>query len=279
MTSLDRGFARLLEILLAYGGQVLVTIEAYFDESGTHAGSPFLCVAGYLFGTTKCREFDAEWRTMLADFNLPYFHRAPCEIGKPPFDKLDHVLRRAIRNRAARIIMEHATCGIGVSVEPASYKKIMPKHALVGDAYTFCASGCFHAVKVWGDRNGYQGKIAYFFEAGAASQSAANNIMDLKVSSPKGRETYWYQSHSFLMKVESTPLQAADILAWHWRDQCLRASTDAEVHPDFVPLVDDRTHIWHFDNDALHEFAEAVRTTAAEFPDADPFWEDRPPLR
>ncbi len=76
MTSLDRGFTRLLEILLPHGEQVLVTIEAYFDESGTHAGSPFLCVAGYLFEATKRREFDTEWRTMLADFDLPFFHRA-----------------------------------------------------------------------------------------------------------------------------------------------------------------------------------------------------------
>ena len=276
MTSLDRGFTRLLEILLPYGGQVLATIEAYFDESGTHAGSPFLCVAGYLFESRNCREFDADWRTMLADFDLPFFHRAPCEIGEPPFDKLDHVLRRAIRNRAARIIMEHVTFGIVVSVALASYEKIMPKHRLVGDPYTFCANGCFQAAKVWGDTSGYRGKIAYFFEAGAASQSAANNIMALKAARPEGRKAYRYQSHSFLLKEESTPLQAADILAWHWRDQCLRASNDAEVHPDFVSLIDDRTKVWHFEDNELHKFAEAVRTTAAEFPDADPFWEDRP---
>ena len=145
---------------------------------------------------------------MLEDFELPYFHRAPCEAGDPPFDKLNDTLRRAIRNRAARIIMEHITCGIAVSVAPASYEKIVPKHALVGDPYTFCANGCFHAVKVWGDTRGYRGKIAYFFESGAASQSAANNIMALRAASPKRRKEYRYQSHSFLLKEGSTPLQA-----------------------------------------------------------------------
>ncbi len=268
--------ARFLEIVLPDGGLVLVTIEAYFDESGTHAGSPFLCVAGYLFEATSCRKFDADWRTMLTDFHLPFFHRAPCEVGEPPFDKLDDTLRRAIRNRAARIIMAHATSGVVVSVAPASYKKIMPKHKLVGDPYTFCANGCFYATKIWGDTHGYRGKIAYFFESGAASQSAANNIMASRGASPKGRKEYRYQSHSFLLKEEATPLQAADILAWHWRDQCLRASNDAEVHPDFVPLIDDRTKVYHIDDKALHKCAEAVRTTAAEVPDADPFWEDSP---
>lgn len=268
-------FVRLLHIVLPNGGYVLGMIEAYFDESGTHASSPFLCVAGYLFEAADCRKFNVEWRSMLEDFELPYFHRAPCESGDPPFDKLNHVLRRAIRNRAAKIIMAHATCGIGVSVEPASYEKIMPKHALVGDAYTFCATGCFHAVRTWGDRHEYQGKIAYFFESGAPSQGAANKIMALRVAGPEGRKAYKYRSHSFLLKEQSTPLQAADILAWHWRDQCLRASSNTKIHPDFVPLIDDRTFVWHFDDNELHEFAEAVRKTAAEVPNADPFWEDR----
>ena len=250
-------------------------IEAYFDESGTHAGSPFLCVAGYLFEATSRRNFDGEWRAMLADFGLPFFHRAPCEFGKPPFDKLDDNLRRAIRDRAAEIIMKYATSGVVVSVAPASYEKIMPKHVLVGDPYTFCANGCFHAVRVWGDTNRYRGKIAYFFESGAAGQNAANNIMALRAASPKRRKDYRYQSHAFLLKEDATPLQAADILAWHWRDQCLRASNGAEIHPGFVPLIDNRTKVWHFDEETLHEFADAVRTTAAEFPDADPSWEDR----
>ena len=56
----------------------------------------------------------------------------------------------------------------------------------------------------------------------------------------------------------------------------MRSSGDEEIHPDFIQLVDRRTRVWNFDDDALHEFAEAVRTTAAEVPGADPFWEDRP---
>lgn len=274
LLSLD--FVRFLEIVLPHGGQISVTVEAYFDESGTHARSPFLCVAGYLFEASNGRNFDADWRSMLADFNLPFFHRAACEIGEPPFDKLDDTVRRAVRTRAARIIMTHATAGIVVSVEPRSYEKIMPRHKLVGDAYTFCANGCFHGVKIWADKRGYEGKIAYFFEAGANNQGTANDIMSARAASPVRRQAYRYQSHSFLLKEDSTLLQAADILAWHWRDQCLRASSGDEVHPDFVPLIDNRTTVWHFRDKGLFKFAEAVRETVAEIPDADPFWEDRP---
>lgn len=262
--------------MLPEGGYILAAIEAYFDESGTHAGSPFLCVAGYLFEAKACVRFDAQWRAMLEDFRLPYFHRAPCETGDPPFDKLDGSLRRAIRNRATSIIMAHLTCGIVVGVEPPAYEKIMPKHALVGDAYTFCATGCLHAVRAWAEKQRRRVRIAYFFESGAPSQRTANEIIELKVARPKFRKTYRYKSHSFRLKEESTPLQAADILAWHWRDQCVRASNAIKTRADFLPLIDNRTMVWNFRDKELHEFAAAVRTTAAEVPDADPDWEDRP---
>jgi hypothetical protein len=35
-------------------------VTAYFDESGTHAGSPFLCLAGYLFEEDKALALDVD---------------------------------------------------------------------------------------------------------------------------------------------------------------------------------------------------------------------------
>ena len=276
MISVENGsLIRFLQIVLPNGGYVLAAIEAYFDESGTHAGSPLLCVAGYLFEANACIKFDADWRAMLNDFRLPHFHRAPCEVGNPPFDKLDDALRRAIRRRAVKIINEYASCGVVVSVEPASYEKIIPKHDLIGDAYTFCATGCFHAIRAWADKNRRRDKIAYFFEAGAPNQDSANEIMALKVGKSEGKRAYRYKSHSFLLKEDSAPLQAADVLAWHWRDHCLRETIRAEAHEEFIALTETEIFFWSFDDGDLEEFAEAIRTTAAEFPDADPFWEDR----
>src|SRR5438105_4019181 len=45
---------RLLEILLPQNGYVMQLAEAYFDESGSHDGSPVLCVAGYIFEKNAC---------------------------------------------------------------------------------------------------------------------------------------------------------------------------------------------------------------------------------
>jgi len=251
-------------------------MEAYFDESGTHAGSPFLCVAGYIFESDRCLQFDREWREMLADFRLPFFHRVACEHGDPPFDKLDEPLRRAIRYRAGKIIKNSAAQCFVVSVNPESYKRIVPTHALVGDAYTFCANGCFHAVKVWADELDYPGRISYVFEAGAHHQEQANQIFAYKAKMPNERREYRYQSHAFLMKNEATPLQAADILAWHWADNWKRLARGEFSREEIFDLIDPNSRFWHWDEDQLYVLADNIRNTSAHFPDADPSWIDRP---
>jgi len=45
----------------------MAVMEAYFDESGTHDGSPFVCVAGYLFQKGNATALDAAWRWMLEE--------------------------------------------------------------------------------------------------------------------------------------------------------------------------------------------------------------------
>jgi len=39
----------------------MAEMEAFFDESGTHDSSPFVCVAGYLFEKGKATALDNAW--------------------------------------------------------------------------------------------------------------------------------------------------------------------------------------------------------------------------
>jgi len=63
-------------------------LEAYFDESGTHRGSPVMCVAGYLFDSDQAFRLDQEWGATLADFGLSHFHAVDCAHGKGEFESL-----------------------------------------------------------------------------------------------------------------------------------------------------------------------------------------------
>ena len=56
----------------------MALMEAYFDESGTHEGSPFVCVAGYLFEKGNAAALNADWRAMLKGNDLPFFRMSDC---------------------------------------------------------------------------------------------------------------------------------------------------------------------------------------------------------
>lgn len=54
-----------------------------------------------------------------------------------------------------------------------------------GDAYTFCCWQILAGIRTWIIRNQFQGEIAYFFEAGHASQSRANALMTRIFNDPR----------------------------------------------------------------------------------------------
>jgi hypothetical protein len=46
-------------------------LHAYLDESGIHDGAAVCVIAGYFGGSGQWRNVEADWRDMLADFNIP----------------------------------------------------------------------------------------------------------------------------------------------------------------------------------------------------------------
>jgi hypothetical protein len=81
----------------------MAVMEAYFDESGTHEGSPFVCVAGYLFEKGIANALDVSWRAMLQEKSLLFF---VCQIAHTALDHL-RAGRKAIRptSKSGRLIL------------------------------------------------------------------------------------------------------------------------------------------------------------------------------
>lgn len=102
-------------------------MEAYFDESGTHSGSPAMCVAGYLFDAEQCRLFDDEWKLMLKRFGLEYFHMAECAAGTGEFSKLTAQERIEAETRAIGIIKRRITVGFVASGTEPEFNKYRPE--------------------------------------------------------------------------------------------------------------------------------------------------------
>ena len=66
-------------------------LDAYFDDSGTHQGSPAISVAGYMSTPDRWKRFESEWRETLDAYGVEFFHmtilRQGCSnsrIGQEP---------------------------------------------------------------------------------------------------------------------------------------------------------------------------------------------------
>ena len=73
------------------------------------------------------------------------------------------------------------------------------------------------------------------------------------------RQAFRIKSFTTALKVEETPLQAADMLAWHWlkRARNLRKG-NRKLRGDFKSLLEVPTDVHHYDQSAA-EFLAAIR--------------------
>jgi hypothetical protein len=217
-------FGRFLDVLLRSGGCAVALVEAYLDESGSDAGSPVLCIAGYIVEKTRAINLDREWREVLAWKNLPYFHMVDCAHGNGPFANLSKPERIQVQARMIAAIKRNTFQGIAATISTSDFDEILKGHPLYPDPYVVLAHVVLSGVSKWAEANGpYAEKMAYFFEAGHVSRGYAEAVMNKIFTMPTTRAQYRYGGHAFVEKVSTPAVQAADLLAWQWLKDRKRA--------------------------------------------------------
>ena len=241
---------RMLEILAPGGSDFVAFLECYFDESGTHDGSPVLCVAGYLFDQDQCKALDLKWKASLERYKLPFFRMSACAhntdtVKVYPFEHLSAAECIAVEKEMIGHINEHALLGVAVAVNETEYNALFGSNSPAGTPYAFCCWQVLAGIQSWILRNQFRGrgKAAYFFEAGHRDQSEANALMKRIFDNKTLRQNYCYGSHSFVEKESMRPIQKADILAWHQATQVKRwLKNDTRMRADFRALASKPRH-------------------------------------
>jgi Protein of unknown function (DUF3800) len=235
--------ARLIQVLAPGTDDLVAFIECYFDESGSHKGSPVLCVAGYLFEKEQCQKLDLAWAEVLHGFQLPYFRMVDCAHGSGPFQSLNMRERIQCETEMIKLIGQYAMLGLAIAVNENEYNTWLHGLSPAGDAYTFCCWQILAGIRTWIKNNQFQGEIAYFYEAGHESGSQANALMNRIFNNPKLRSEYFYAAHAFVDKRKVRPIQTADILAWHQATQVKRwLKNDPRMRADFRALTANTPH-------------------------------------
>ena len=251
-------FEEILDAVLPEQDGIVTVLQAYFDESYGEDG--LLCVAGYVFTKAGARQLTKSWGHMLKKWGIPFFRMSACAHGNYPFDKFGAPTRDKIAREAIATITKCAAFAVANTVNEVEFNKKVPEGPWIGNgrAYEFCVWNCLMGVSRYTERAGYKGKVAYFFEAGHARQTAANALMTALFSAPNLRADYRYAAHAFVGKTASNPVQAADVLAWQYFTDRKRELAGKPRRRDMEALFALEHLVRHIDVD---KHAQMVRDT------------------
>ena len=231
----------------------MAVMEAYFDESGTHEGSPIVCVAGYLFENGNATALDVAWREMLQEKGLPFFRMSDCAHSTGPFKGWSKSDTTDLATKTIELVKAYATHGFAASVDLDDFH-LIPNLGLFDSAYSFSCLQMLLGVKQWADANKFCGEIAYIFESGALHQSEANVFMNKVFKTPQMMTDFRYSTHDFKGKSEVIQLQCADLLAWHWFTHNRRIREGKGKRKDFRNLLGKKIYANHCDKEGIDKW-------------------------
>jgi len=195
-------------------------LTAYFDDSGTHAESNIVLVAG-IFGTEwQLKSLDRLWQkhldSPLGDAKPPLrrYHATDCYNSTSEFagwsrtetDYFSHELRTAI--------IESGVAAYGIGIQRNDWDEIVTGdiRGFLGDAESYATTQCFVCTLRWAQENTFDPEITFIFHNRPSEiQRRAKTIGD-------AFEKYNTNPHvvdcQFRSSYDLRPLQAADLFAW-----------------------------------------------------------------
>ncbi len=240
----------------------MALVEAYFDESGTHEGSPFLCVAGYVFEKEKAVALDVQWRKMLKKYGLPHFHMSECAQNKGVYKHLSKQDCDLAAREAIVLIKAYAERGIALSLAKNAWE-LIPKDGIFSSAYSFMCWQVSNGIKKWANETGFDGRVACFFETGANGWGAARSEINKVLKYPSVARDFRVSSVTFLNKEDSAALQCADLLAWHWFTYNKRQQEGKPPkRADFKSLIELKNiDVHHYDKESIEKWLNWKKET------------------
>jgi hypothetical protein len=172
------------------GKRLVVVIEAYIDESGTHAGAPLVAV-GAVVGARW------QWKKFLSIWDDKYFH-----AKDPKCDPLKPAMFEAIR--------ECELEGFVASMKPGDYKGHANEHfkSGLGNPYSVCTFACAIGVSKYCKANNL-GEIAFMIEAGQPNVNFVRETLEYM----QAKQRYRIASVAIVSKKKFVQLSTADFLS------------------------------------------------------------------
>lgn len=234
---------RLVKFLFRCGGteRIVMFLEGYFDESGTHETASHLVVSGFLAPADQWIRFNTAWEQALADHSVPFFKAQWWNKHKEHFggSGWDDKHRVGFMGRLLTTVKDIDPTPITCAIPMKDYEEIIvpgPVRNRIGSAYTLAAINCIALAGNWARANGYTEPIRYVFDEGHKNSVEFHLAHQKEWNDPEGRTRFLVGGLSFEDEKTLPPLQAADLIAYEMA-QHLAGITDRHPLKEIVKLV------------------------------------------
>lgn len=188
---------------------------------------------------------------MLARYSLPYFHMKECAYATGVFEHLGHEDSDRAAREAIDLIKRHASLGIGFTLDKSVASKLLHGSPWK-NVYSLIVGQVFFAVRDWVKADETKSPVACLFENGDNGRGQAVEAAQKILEETSFKQDCRISSFTWADKNEETPLQAADMLAWHfnlWRSR--RRDGVIQKRGDFKSLLDFPIVYHHWDQSAV----------------------------
>ena len=224
-------------------GEVVLMLQAFFDDSGTHGDSGVVVWGGIVGSIPQIQMLERAWDLMLSEplpgkSKLSKFGLSDCKNRKGEFVDYNYGESDALRYRAREIIQQSGVKCIAYAVPIVLYNTIIRGRVRRdfgepdGLAFASCAD---FAIQVSQNFNG--APLACIFDKGRSFKSEMLYIQDAE---KRANALGVAVSYAFAAVSDSYGLQAADTVAtehyWYGID-CL-STDEPEIKPHFKSLID-----------------------------------------
>lgn len=189
---------------------MLLMLQAYVDESGSHASSDLFVLGGYVADLHRWERFTPAWRAALAaPPAIPYFHGREFYKGSGKFRSLTEAQKKVKIRALTEVIAEHVVCGVAAVVSMRVYESIVRGRVspLYDSPYIACLcliDSAITSIAVSDER------VHVFLENRRGWTPRAIGYLDGLVPERRDIRTIT----SVTGKEDALPLQAADMFAW-----------------------------------------------------------------
>jgi hypothetical protein len=195
-------------------------LTAYFDDSGTHAGSNIVLVAGILGTEWQLRSLERLWRKHIdkpldgAKPRLRRYHATDCFNSTNEFSGWSRTETDYFSHELQTAIIESGVSAYGIGVQRNDWDEIVSGElrGFLGDAEGYAITQCYVKTLQWSRENTFDPEITFVFDNRPSEiQRRAKTIGD---AFARHSENPRVAACEFFSSYDVCALQAADLFAW-----------------------------------------------------------------